>query len=177
MMISLIVTVVGPDRPGIVGALAATVAEHGGNWLESRMARLAGHFAGILRVEAPADRGAALTAALTKLQTAGLTVVVEPAAAAPTAGAYYGLQLELVGHDRPGIVAQITGVIRRHGINIEELETSTERAPQTDDLLFRAVARLRVPTGVKQAQLRRDLEAIAEELMVDLSLTEPAHGR
>ncbi|MGI9430405.1 MAG: glycine cleavage system protein R, partial [Bythopirellula sp.] len=58
---SLVLTVLGQDRPGLVDAIAQAVADHGGNWVESRMAHLAGHFAGILRVEVDADQAEALT--------------------------------------------------------------------------------------------------------------------
>jgi glycine cleavage system regulatory protein len=44
----LIITFTGPDRPGVVDRLAGVVSQHGGNWEESRMARLAGSFAGIV---------------------------------------------------------------------------------------------------------------------------------
>ena len=50
-MPTLVLTLIGPDRAGLVEAVAAVVADHGGNWLESRMSRLAGQFAGILEVE------------------------------------------------------------------------------------------------------------------------------
>ena len=56
LMVSLVMTVIAPDRPGLVEALAATVASHQGNWVESRMAHLAGQFAGILHIEV-ADQG------------------------------------------------------------------------------------------------------------------------
>ena len=46
----LVLTVIGDDRPGLVEALAETIAAHEGNWLESRMSHLAGKFAGLLRV-------------------------------------------------------------------------------------------------------------------------------
>ena len=84
----LVMTVIGPDRTGLVDSIAGLVSEHGGNWLESRMSRLGGHFAGILRVEVPADKQPQLAAALQKLETRGLTVVVHPdeaKAAPPTA--------------------------------------------------------------------------------------------
>src|SRR4051812_3506563 len=44
MQIPLVMTIIGPDRPGLVELLASLVAEHGGNWLESRMSHLAGQF-------------------------------------------------------------------------------------------------------------------------------------
>ena len=60
----LVMTVIGPDRPGLVDSVAALVAEHGGNWLESRMSRLGGHFAGILRVDVPGENEPELVAGL-----------------------------------------------------------------------------------------------------------------
>src|SRR2546422_10827389 len=47
---SLVLTVIGADRPGLVEALSKTIADHGASWLESRIAHRAGHFVGLLRV-------------------------------------------------------------------------------------------------------------------------------
>ena len=68
MQISLVMTLISPDRTGLVESIARAVAAHGGNWLESRMAHLAGKFAGILRIEVPADKAAALQSALAELE-------------------------------------------------------------------------------------------------------------
>jgi hypothetical protein len=38
MRASIVLTVIGPDRPGIVELLSTTIAAHGGNWEQSRMA-------------------------------------------------------------------------------------------------------------------------------------------
>src|SRR5258705_2581158 len=74
----LVMTVIGQDRPGLVDSVASLVAEHGGNWLESRMSRLGGYFAGILRVEVPDEKQPSLVAALNALASRGLTIVVHP---------------------------------------------------------------------------------------------------
>src|SRR5687767_15922282 len=98
----LVLTLLGPDRPGLVEAVADTIAAHGGNWLESRMAHLAGRFAGILRVELPAERLPGLEEALARLQSRGLRITVEPSAAErPPAQPARIMALELVGLDRP----------------------------------------------------------------------------
>ena len=76
MQIPLVMTLIGPDRTGLVESVARAVAGHGGNWLESRMCRLGGEFAGILRIEIPAEKKSPLLAALQKIP--GLTVVVQP---------------------------------------------------------------------------------------------------
>ena len=81
-MTDLVLTLLGPDRPGIVELVAGVIAAHGGNWLESRMSHLAGKFAGILRAEVPTERVAAATVALAALETRGLRVIAETAARA-----------------------------------------------------------------------------------------------
>jgi glycine cleavage system regulatory protein len=164
-------TILGRDRTGLVESVARLVAEHGGNWLESRMCRLGGEFAGILRIHVPQDRAPALMQALQELQSLGLAIVVrpdEPATVAPTRLA----SLELVGHDRPGIVRQITAALARQGVNVEELETECCSAPMSGDTLFKAAARLQIPEACPLAQLRRELETIAGDLMVDIKFAE-----
>ena len=55
-MATLVLTLTGADRAGLVSDLSTDVAAHGGSWLTSRMARLAGTFAGVVLVEIPDDR-------------------------------------------------------------------------------------------------------------------------
>lgn len=167
---TLVLTVLGQDRPGLVEAIASAVASHGGNWLESRMARLANKFAGVLLVDVPADRAASLTAALDGLQ--GLTVVVEPADDTSRNEDRPSHRLELEGQDRPGIVREVSTVLARLGVSVDELETSWRSAPMTAETLFAARAELHLPAGVSAADVRTALEAIAEDLMVDVELAE-----
>ncbi len=169
MQMSLVLTVIGDDRPGIVEALAEQVLAAGANWEESRMARLAGKFAGLLRVSVDASTAADLATRLTALDAGGLTVVVERSADVPEP-ARRTLKLELVGNDHPGIIRDISRVLADQHINIEELETGITSAPMSGELLFRATAHLRVPPSVTLDSLRRQLEALAGELMVDLEI-------
>jgi glycine cleavage system regulatory protein len=170
---SLVATVIGEDRSGLVESIARAVAAHGGNWVESRMSRLAGRFAGILRVEVPAGRSADLAEALRGLGAAGLTVVVEPSVGGERTGDARRLELELVGQDRPGIVREISGVLVRHGVSVDELATECSSAPESGGALFRATAALHVPASVATGDLRAALERIADDLMVDVVLEEP----
>ena len=106
---SLVMTVIGKDRPGLVGALSALIDEHGGNWEESRMARLAGEFAGLVHVRLPGERAADLERALGSLE--GLSVSVRtPPAEQPDAGTHL-LELEVVGQDHPGIVHRVAEAV------------------------------------------------------------------
>ena len=56
MQTQIVLTLIGPDRPGLVEALSDEIARVGGNWEQSRMARLADQFAGILCVSLPTSR-------------------------------------------------------------------------------------------------------------------------
>src|SRR5437879_12958151 len=101
MQRALVMTIIGQDRPGLVDSVAAIVAEHGGNWLESRMSRLGGHFAGILRVEVPGDQEAALVHSLKGLSTKGLSVVVHSDHAQALPEEHKLSMPETVSMDRP----------------------------------------------------------------------------
>jgi glycine cleavage system regulatory protein len=172
MRTSLVLTVLGDDRPGIVEQLSDRIAAVGANWEESRMARLAGKFAGILRVSVDADRADALAASLTALQSGGLAVVVEPSGRTD-AGPRRALRLELVGNDHPGIIRDISRALAERQVNIEELDTGVTSAPMSGEALFRARAVLRVPPTVSVERVVSVLEALAGELMVDLAVEQP----
>ncbi len=171
-MTDLVLTLIGPDRPGLVEAVAAVVAAHGGNWLESRMARLAGKFAGILRIEVPSDKAASLQAALADLDARGLKVVGEPSGEAGGATSGRALALELVGLDRPGIVREISQLLANSGANVEELSTDRTSAPMSGEMLFLAKARVRLPSNADLPTLRTALERLASDLMIEIRLVE-----
>lgn len=164
-------TIISPDRTGLVESVARAVADHGGNWLESRMCRLGGEFAGILRLELPSEKKPALLAALQKLQANGLQIVVRDDAPASAATGKQ-TKLEIIGADRPGIVREITSALARAGVNVEEFFSEVSSAPMSGETLFKATARLRLPANCDQATLTRDLEKIASDLLVDVSFAE-----
>jgi glycine cleavage system regulatory protein len=172
-MPDLVLTLIGPDRPGIVEAIAEPIARHGGNWLESRMAHLAGKFAGILRIEVPAGREAALTEALRALETVGLKLTIETGPAETAGAGARTYLLELMGLDRPGIVREISRLLAERGVNIEELTTDRSAAPMSGELLFRSRARVTVPPQTDPDRLRERLEQLAGDLMVQITLAAP----
>jgi predicted amino acid-binding ACT domain protein len=107
MQRALVMTIIGRDRPGLVDSVASLVAQHDGNWLESRMSRLGGHFAGILRAEVSAARESALLAALKQLEAGGLQVIVHADPVTVPAAKLSLSVLEIIGQDRPGIIRDI----------------------------------------------------------------------
>lgn len=169
-MTSLVLTVIGPDRPGLVEALSETIADFGASWQESRMSHLEGWFAGLLRVNIPEARAADLAGALEALGSRGLRVTVQSAAATPDVAETRALRLELIGQDHPGIIRQLSHVLAERRVNVDELDTNVTSAPMSGEPLFCARASLRVPHGTCLEELREKLEKIANEMMVDLSL-------
>lgn len=160
-------TVLGPDRPGLVQALSSTVAEHGGNWLESRMARLSGQFAGILRVECPAASAHLLVAELKELAREGLQVQVVVDEEAQREERIQ-LKLDVIGNDRPGIVKRLAAAVAATGANIEDLTTRLESAPMAGHPLFHAAGIVSVPQGSDVAALVAAIEDLGEDLSVSV---------
>lgn len=169
-MTSLVLTVIGPDKPGLVELLAQTIADHQGNWLESGMSRLAGKFAGILITEVPAEQAEALEAALAALESQGLKVVAERSAEPAAENNAQSFTLELVGHDKPGIVRDISLALSQRKVNVERLSTELVSGSMSAEELFKANADLTAAADADLDELQDALEAIASDLMVDITL-------
>jgi glycine cleavage system regulatory protein len=176
MMKPLVLTLIGADRPGLVEALSQAIADHGGSWEHSHMARLAGHFAGILQLSIPLDRAEELGRALSALETEGLKVTVEDGAAELKPSPITDLELELVGQDRPGIVREIATAIASLGVNVVSLESHCSPAPMSGETLFTARAHLQAPTDLDVDALRESLEKIADDLMADIQFETQTSG-
>ncbi len=171
-MATFTLTCIGDDRPGLVSALSAPINAHGASWERSQMARLAGKFAGILMVAVPDDQAEALVADLTALKEVGLLVAVEQTDV-PVQHESVRLSLELIGADHPGIVAEISAALAAQRIGIEELSTDVREAPMAGGMLFEASAVLEAPPETSMNSLRSMLEAVADELMVEIRLSDP----
>ena len=165
----LVLTVIALDQPGLVERVAQCVADHGGNWLESRMSRMAGQFAGILRVAVPAAAQAELVDALQGLSAYGIRVLLADSGIEPSC-TWKPILLDLVGNDRPGIVRDITRLLAENGVNLESLITEVVPAPMSSEPLFHAEALLAVPLGLSLEVLQSKLETLADDLMVELNL-------
>jgi glycine cleavage system transcriptional repressor len=171
-MSRMILTAVGPDRPGLVGELTGHLHAAGANIIDTRMVNLRGRFAIILLMEL-ADPSAA-RGALAAAEKMGLTVHEEPLEGA-VKGGVPGIpyRLKTYSLDQPGLVHRISEVLRGHGVNIEELTARQDSAPFAGDPLFIMEMRLTVPAAVSVKKLRGDLEAVCEKVNADLDL-EPA---
>ena len=166
----LVITVFAADKPGQVERIADCIAAHGGNWLESRMSRMAGQFAGILRVGVPAEAHDELVDALQRLGKEGIRVLIAESGIEQSC-TWKPIAMELVGNDRPGIVRDITRVLTEQGVSLERLVTDVRPAPMSNEPLFHAEAILAVPLTLSLDVLQKRLETLADELLVDLKFS------
>ena len=169
----LVITVTCPDRPGIVERITEILADFSANWEESRMARLGGDFAGIVKIGVAEERATALTEALQTLADEQMTVTVkvaQPAASKPLDG-YVLYELRLTGADHEGIVHAVSRYLLDQGINVENMETEVNPAPMSASPLFHMKAQIKVPPQLSLDQLHASLDRIGEEHGVDIEVT------
>ena len=172
---SLVVTVMGTDRPGIVSALAERAQRFGANWSASHMAKLAGEFAGMVQIQVAPENAEALTQSLQGLESAGLRVVVARSDASAVPAGMRRHQLDLVGSDRVGIVSQLTRALAERGISIEQLHTEVLNEGAAAGPQFQVRSQVLVPQTVDLAALRTELGAMASAMLLDVSLGEPVN--
>ena len=174
---SLIVTAIGADRPGIVSMLSDRAQGFGANWAGSRMANLAGQFAGMIHFEVPAPNAEPLAQALRSLESSGLRVVIAKVEAPPAPAGRRIVKLELTGLDRPGIVRDLSRRLAEQGVSIDDLHTEIVHGGTSAEHLFKVKALLVVPEALPNDALRRSLDALANEMMIDIGLgNQPAEG-
>ena len=169
--VDMVLTAIARDRPGVVESLADVIAAHSGNWVESSMAQLGGEFAGIVRVEVPADATTKLEEALSALDKDGIDITVHKASSYEPPSGHHA-RLELTGMDHTGIVLEVTRTLSRHGVSIDELNTSVSRGSMGAEPIFLADADIVLPTGLDLNDLRDILEQIGTDIMVDIELTD-----
>jgi glycine cleavage system regulatory protein len=177
-MQQIAITVIGDDRAGLVEALARAVAAADGNWERSRMAELAGQFAGIVLVSVADDAVDRLQAELDAVEASGLLhISARPASTPPGDDGLVRWRLRLVGQDHTGIVHRVSQALAGRDVSIDELETEVVPAPM-GGMLFRAEARLEAPADLPVETIRDVLEALTPDLMVDLDTesASPADG-
>jgi len=167
---SIVFTFIGNDKPGLVEKLSNTVSEQGGNWLESRMSQLAGHFAGIARVQISSDKAEQLRSALSTLSGDDLSVSLEDPNTSHDIAGHKDIKLNLLGNDRPGIVKELSSALAALHINVCEMNTQVSSAPMSAELLFSASAEIQVPAALDIGDLSDKLDDIANQLDVDISL-------
>ncbi len=171
MQVALIITILGNDEPGLVNSLSEALGKHKASWSESRMAHLAGKFAGILQVSIPESNIEALTAELDKLETNDLKILIETSNTTESPETTKVLNVEILCQDRIGIINDVTEVLAKLNVNIEELDSTVKEASMAGGMLFCADLRLGLPDNVSADDVEDCLEEVSDQLMIDIKLS------
>ncbi|MBW7997570.1 MAG: ACT domain-containing protein [Candidatus Glassbacteria bacterium] len=164
---------VGPDKPGIARAISGAAFNAGCSIEDSRMAVLGGEFAILVLIEGEAAAVSGFSASLPELEKeTGLSLSIRPTAEKTGYKVKEGIPYELtvVGMDRTGIVFRVTELLARFGVNIDNLETEASNAPVTGTPMFRMVLDAEIPGEVPLKKLRAELAELCDELNMDISL-------
>ncbi|MBK1830952.1 hypothetical protein JIN77_09465 [Verrucomicrobiaceae bacterium R5-34] len=170
MATSIVLTVCAHDRPGIMSRISGIVTSGGGNWLESRMARLGGQFAGIVRVSCDSpDAAKELEKHLQILSEEGIQVSCHNEGDLSDYPYTRCLKVDIFGNDRPGIVTQLAKVISKAGANIEELNTAIESAAMSGHPIFHASGTVCLPDSTDDDALISAIEGLSDDLNVEVA--------
>ncbi|MEH6630731.1 MAG: ACT domain-containing protein [Halopseudomonas aestusnigri] len=167
---SIILTATGKDRPGLVDDMSTMITQHGGNWLESRITKLSGNFAGIIRVSVPSKNHEKLESDLNTLESDSFHLKIERQSKAEAEVPVRELSLEIVGPDHPGIVQDISHALAAKKIGINEMLTDCNDGAMSSERIFSAEINISIPMAVSVDTLRDELEELANQLMVDISM-------
>lgn len=167
-MQSLVISIMGKDKPGLVDTLAKCIYKHNGNWQGSSFARMAGMFTGFVEVHVPDSEHNNLLDALNAISD--LSVQSVAVASAPS-DLVTQLTVDVVGNDKPGIVQELTTVLNQFNLNILSFSSHCESAPNWGSLIFKASAVISVPENFNDDALQDALEALANDMIVDINAT------
>lgn len=166
-MTTLILTVAGAGRPGLVSAVAELTGAYGCNWENSSLAELAGTFAGVIQLTVADDRVDELREALRGLEGM-LAVTVSTGADTASPAEDRRVSVTVLGDDRPGIVREVTGVLSSHALSIQSMTTQTRDAAMAGGRLFESAVTATMPASVDLDALRADIEQLTHDLQVDI---------
>jgi len=166
----LVVTAVGPDRPGIAAEVAGHVHGAGANLADSRMVNLRGQFALIALVEGDAAVQEAVKKRLREAASKMALTIEFSGAPKTTPREGVPFRLKTYSMDQPGIVHKITSYLHEQGVNVEELETHLESAPFMGTPVFTMEIVMLVPKTASVKALRRALEELGDTINCDVDL-------
>ena len=169
-MNTVVISFIADDKPGLVNLISTTVSQHDGNWLESSLSHLAGKFAGVVVVQISAEKAEALIGSLKALSDKGIRLNAEIASSGTSEIEYRAATLDLIGHDKPGIVRDISNTLAQMGVNLAKLTTEIAPGSMSSELLFKAQGQLQIPTTTDIHDLQEAIERLASDLMVDIEI-------
>ena len=166
-MKSILISVLGDDKPGLLDSLSEIIVSNDGDWIESNMSTVEAKFAGILRVNVPAKNAKKLIKELTSSKL-GLQIACEETVPV-THSDFKSYNIELIGQNHVGIINKLSHVLTYElKANVEGIKTEIIDASMSGEQLFKAQITLHLPKSVDERLIKDKLELIADEMMVEI---------
>ena len=141
---NIILSLIGPDKPGIVSNISKMVKNHSGNIDKSRMIRLGDFFTIMVLINIDKNNRIELEKELNNHSNYQISIYELNNKQTENADdTIYTVHLN--GVDSEGLVYKITNELAKLNINIEELETNRENAPMSGLALFSLTAKITHP--------------------------------
>ncbi len=167
----LVISAMGPDRPGLVNELSTAILAEGASIDDSRMMILGGEFAIILMVSGEEPRIEKLQVAIqTVLDRLLLQGIVKSTSAREAKTGVVPFEIDILAMDDEGIVHTVTSFFAKQNINIENLVTDTYSAPHTGTPMFSLQMVVNLPTQGSVAALKEEFIFLCDELYIDVSM-------
>ncbi|VAX09235.1 Glycine cleavage system transcriptional antiactivator GcvR [hydrothermal vent metagenome] len=168
----LVITALGEDRSGIVGALSEALTSRKLNIEDSRMSVLGGEFAILMLVSGAGDAIDSLINSVSELESSlQMRLLVKQTLSRKKESTLVPCSVEVVAIDHPGIVQDITGFFSLHQINIVKMDTRCYPAAHTGATMFALHMAIGVPVEQSIARLREDFAERCDDLNLDASLS------
>ncbi|GAA5189100.1 glycine cleavage system protein R [Ferrimonas gelatinilytica] len=158
-----IISVIGPDLPGILKQLTEVTHDRGGRWINSKICNMDGRFMALIKIDVPKEGQNALQSALQQLND--VEVTIHPLSPPPKHDAV-SAAFRIDADDRPGLINDISQLMASHSINIDQLESHRLGVSDTGQSLFTAKLQVTLPAELDPASLARELEGLHEHIVV-----------
>lgn len=172
-MEKVVISVLGPDRPGIIAAVTRSLFEQGCNIENVSQTILQSEFSGIFIVSIPEGLStdglySSLTESLSPLKQHVFVKPFEPRQTVFNAPPAEPFIITTQGPDQKGLVARVTEIIARHGVNVTNLQAVFEGGdnPAANVMIYE----VDIPSEVDQQRLTNELKKKADELGLDISI-------
>ncbi|MBF7072016.1 amino acid-binding protein [Glaciecola sp. MH2013] len=171
-MQAMVLTIIGKDEPGLVDAIAKCITDANGNWLKSSFCQLSGQFAGFIEVMLERDKHDELVSACQNLANLHITLLpsseLNNSDSDQSSAELPVVNMTVTANDRRGIVSDIASALKRFNINIIEMSTRCESAPNWGSLLFTAKLSFSLVADVDLDDIKAAVEGITDDLMVEI---------
>ncbi|MCE2572404.1 glycine cleavage system protein R [Motilimonas eburnea] len=166
MNTQFIATIAGEDRPDLLKLLAGKTHALEGRWLDSKISRLEGQIAGIIKIDIPGENLSALKADFNSIpnfhvSTSEIKLV--------TVTECEELELKIEANDRPGIISDIMHFFDSKGVAIEHMENHRFGVIGIGSTVFIAEMTLMVPVDMGKDMLVAELEKLSNDFRIEVA--------